>query len=224
MVAERLFVDDEEAKNSPRQFGGIPGVDYGGGDIKYKDLNGDGLIGGLDMAAIGKPTVPKITYGFGVSVGYKAFDFSTFFQGLGETSFFINPANTGPFINTRAPGGTLAENGLLKAFADDHWSEENRNIYALWPRLSTKIVPNNTVNSTWWLRDGSFLRLKQVEIGVDLLQVLGDKLNLRTLRLYTSGTNLISWSKFKLWDPELGGNGLNYPLQRVVNVGLQVGF
>jgi len=229
-IAERLFVDDEEALNSPTQFG-TPGIDYGGGDIKYKDLNGDGTITTLDRAAIGKPYVPKITYGFGLSAGYKRLDVSLFFQGLGETSFFINPNSTGPFINSigngfdiRGGNGLLSENGLLQAYADDHWSEDNKNVYALWPRLSTNPIENNQQTSTWWLRDGSFLRLKQVEIGFDLLKGLEDKIQLTRLRLYVTGSNLLTWSTFKLWDPELKGNGLNYPLQRTINVGLQVGF
>ena len=229
-IAERLFVDDKEALNSPKQFG-TAGEDYGGGDIKYRDLNNDGIITALDKAPIGKPLIPKITYGFGVSVGYKRLDISMFFQGLAETSFFINPVKTAPFINTLNGtaildgNGKLSENGLLKAYANDHWSEDNKNVYAIWPRLSTKIVKNNTETSTWWLRDGSFLKLKQVEIGFNLLiKSLKNKLNLNRLRIYATGNNLVTWSKFKLWDPELKGMGLNYPLQRTVNLGLQVGF
>ncbi|SNY95406.1 TonB-dependent receptor [Flagellimonas pacifica] len=233
-IAERLFVDDEEALNSPIQFG-TPGVDYGGGDIKYKDLNGDGQITfEADAAPIGKPTIPKITYGFGLSGGFKNFDLSCFFQGLAETSFFIDPVRTGPFINSlvgqqnddiivSTGNGLLSENGLLQAYADSHWSEENRDVYALWPRLSTEIVQNNVQSSTWWLRDGSFLRLKQVELGYDLADALNND-SVQRFRIYLSGTNLVTWSKFKMWDPELGGRGLNYPLQRVFNLGIQLGF
>ncbi len=233
-IAERLFVDDEEAKNSPLQFG-VPGDHqgggYGGGDIKYKDLNGDGIISDLDRVPIGKPTIPKITYGFGFSVGYKRWDMSAFFQGLAEVSFFIDPFNTGPFLNSLQGSnlnfqgnGILSENGLLQAYADSHWSEANKDIYAVWPRLSTSVVQNNVQSSTWWLRDGSFLRLKQMEIGFDILKGLEDKLDISRLRLYASGANLVTWSKFKLWDPELRGGGLNYPLQQTFNIGLQVGF
>lgn len=235
LIAERLFVDDEEAINSPLQFG-TPGVNYGGGDIKYKDLNNDGIISTLDAVPIGKPDIPKITYGFGISGGHKRWDLSVFFQGIAERSFFINPVNTGPFINTVAGSltdndiniiqgnGFLSENGLLQAYADNHWSEDNKDVYALWPRLSTEIVANNRETSTWWLRDGSFIRLKQMEIGFNLLKGLEDKTNLTRLRLYATGTNLITWTNFKLWDPELAGNGLNYPLQRTINLGFQIGF
>lgn len=231
-IAERLFVDDEEALNSPTQFGS-PGTDYGGGDIKYKDLNGDGVITSLDQAPIGKPQVPKVIYGLGLSAGYKRFDVNVFFQGLGEVSFFINPVTTGPFINSiqeaginalNEGNGALSENGLLQGYADSYWSEENRDIYALFPRLSSSVVENNVKTSTWWLRDGSFLRLKQVEVGYNLLKSTENKLGMTNFRIYATGTNLFTWSKFKLWDPELGGNGLNYPLQRVFNLGVHIGF
>jgi TonB-linked SusC/RagA family outer membrane protein len=232
-IAERLFVDDEEALNSPVQFGS-PGIDYGGGDIKYKDLNSDGVITTLDQAPIGKPQIPKIIFGGGISLGYKRFDINVFFQGLSEVSFFINPITTGPFINSiqhaginavRDGGnGALSENGLLQAYADSHWSEENRDIYALWPRLSSRIIENNVQRSTWWLRDGSFLRLKQAEVGYTILKDSQNKLGLTNVRVYATGTNLFTWSKFKLWDPELGGNGLNYPLQRVINLGVHIEF
>ncbi|MEQ9289393.1 MAG: TonB-dependent receptor [Cyclobacteriaceae bacterium] len=231
-IAERLFVDDEEALHSPRQFG-TPGVDYGGGDIKYRDLNGDGQITDLDRTGIGNPTVPKITYGVGFSAGYKRFDFSIFFQGLGQTSFFINPVAVGPFINTvnfsglgfiTGGNGSLGENALLQAFADNHWSEEDKDVYAAWPRLSDRRIENNEHSSTYWMRNGSFLRLKQIEIGYNLLKNGENKLGMSSFRIYATGTNLHSWSKFKLWDPELRENGLNYPLQRVINLGVQVGF
>ena len=232
-IAERLFIDDEEAINSPTQFG-APGVDYGGGDIKYKDLNNDGIITALDKAPIGKPTLPRITYGFGISAGYKKFDVNVFFQGLSEVSFQINPFRTAPFLNTitgslsgdlrlSEGNGILSENGLLQAYADDHWSEENPNPYALWPRLSVDRVENNMQSSTWWLRDGSFIRLKQLEVGYTIMDEKGF-LGISKLRAYLTGTNLFTWSAFDLWDPELKGEGFNYPLQQVFNFGIHIGF
>ncbi len=234
LIAERLFVDDAEALNSPSQFG-TPRVDYGGGDIKYKDINGDGTISDLDRVPIGKPTVPKVTYGFGFSIGFKRLDLNMFFQGIAGRSFYINPATTGPFVNSLSSGGLsrsnfgqngiLSENGLLKAYAESHWSEDNKNVFALWPRLSTSIINNNNRLSTWWLRDGAFLRLKQVELGYTLIDgTIKDDVIISKLRFYVTGTNLLEWSKFKLWDPELAGNGLNYPLQRVINFGLHISF
>jgi TonB-linked SusC/RagA family outer membrane protein len=210
-IAERLFVDDAEVANSPTQFG-----DYMGGDIKYKDLNGDGKINELDMAPIGYPEDPEIVYGFGMSSGYGPFDFSFFFQGLARESFWIDPDKTAPFLN--------GQNALMQAYADSHWSEENRNIYAIWPRLSPTTVENNTQPSTWWMRDGSFLRLKSIEFGYSLPKKIISRIHLSQFRIYFSGTNLLTFSKFKLWDPEMGGNGLQYPVQRVFNLGVQVSF
>ncbi|MFD1616277.1 SusC/RagA family TonB-linked outer membrane protein [Gelatiniphilus marinus] len=210
-VAERLFVDQAEVNNSPEQTFG----EYSGGDIKYRDINGDGKISALDRVPIGNPTVPEMTYGLGISAGYKNFDVSCFFQGSGNSSFWINPYNTAPFVGERQ---------LLKAWADDYWSETNRNIYAKWPRLSDNFVQNNNQTNTWFMQDGAFLRLKQAEFGYSLSDKLITKLKMEKVRFYVSGTNLLVLSKFKLWDPELAGNGLNYPNQRVFNLGVNLSF
>jgi len=211
-IAERLFVDDEEVKNSPTQLG-----EYRGGDIKYRDINGDGVITQADQVPIGLPTTPEIVYGFGGTVGYKHFDFSAFFQGEARTSFFINSENISPFVIN---GG--AQNGLLKAVQKSHWSEDNRDLYAFWPRLSDYFVENNNQTSTWWMRNGSFLRLKTVEIGYNAPDKLINKIHINAVRLYLNASNLFVLSKFKMWDPEMGGSGLGYPIQRTYNIGLTV--
>ncbi|MFI0430571.1 SusC/RagA family TonB-linked outer membrane protein [Mariniflexile sp. HMF6888] len=225
-IAERLFIDHEETLNSPTQFG-----EYTGGDIKYRDVNGDGQITENDMVPIGYPTVPEIVYGFGGTVGYKNFDFSVFFQGAARTSFFINPNNISPFVtgyvvdgNGRPVADGLGQNGLLSVIAEDHWSEANRDSYAFWPRLSDTYIENNNQPSTWWMRDGSFLRLKTIEAGYNFPESLVSKIGMQSARLYFSGNNLAVWSKFRLWDPEMGGNGLGYPIQSVYNLGLKVDF
>ena len=222
-LAERLFIDDEEAANSPSQISF--GSEYGGGDIKYTDVNGDGVITTADRVPIGMPTSPEIIYGFGASMGWKGIDFSVFFQGLANESFWIdastnynpskNIAGTAPFVNNTQ---------LLKAYADSHWSENNRDIYALWPRYSAKPNYNNSATSTWWMRDGSFLRLKQLELGYTLPYKWTKGLRIENLRIYLQGNNLLCWSRFKLWDPELASSGLNYPIQRTFNIGAHVTF
>lgn len=210
-VAERLFVDQDEVNNSPIQSFG----EYSGGDIKYRDINGDGRISALDKVPIGNPTVPEIVYGAGFSVGYKGVDLSCFFQGAANSSFWIDTASTAPFYNQQQ---------LIKAYADDHWSETNRNVYAMWPRLSDKLMANNSQYNTWFMQDGAFLRMKTAEIGYTLPDDLTTKLKMDKVRFYGSGTNLFVLSKFKLWDPELAGNGLGYPNQRVFNLGVNVTF
>jgi len=224
-IAERLFIDDDEVLNSPSQnFGSAVNI---AGDIKYKDVNGDGAITSLDQVPIGFPTVPEIIYGFGFSFGWKAFDISTFLQGSANSSFWmggtvkINGSNrTGP-VNVQP----FAEGKqVLKAFADSHYSLENQDIYALWPRLSIDNQSNNMQFSNWWLRNGNFLRVKQMEVGYSLPQRIAERIHTKSLRVYVSGTNLFTLSKFKLWDVEMAGNGLGYPVQKVFNLGVNVTF
>lgn len=216
-VAERLFVDDEEVANSPTQFGS-----YMAGDIKYKDINRDGKITDLDKVPIGFPTTPEINYGFGLSMGYKAFDVSFFFQGSARQSFWVDLQNTTPFLDGNTGDGLIGHNAVIRAFANSYWSEENRDVYAMWPRLANYAVDNNRKLSTWFMQDATFLRLKSAEIGYTLPQALTNRFFVQNLRIYASGTNLLTWSGFKLWDPEMAGNGLGYPVQRVINLGLTV--
>lgn len=218
-IAERLFVDEEEVKNSPTQFG-----EYMAGDIKYRDVNGDGKISELDKVPIGYPTTPEINYGFGLSVGYKGLDASFFFQGSGRQSFWLDLKKITPFLDGDGGDGLLGQNAVLDVIANSYWSENNRNPYAFWPRLANQSVENNNQTSTWFMQDATFLRLKSVEIGYTVPKNLVKKFKVQNLRFYVSGTNLLCWSKFKLWDPEMAGNGLGYPVQRVINVGLNLGF
>ncbi|MBO9620711.1 MAG: TonB-dependent receptor [Niabella sp.] len=237
LIAERLFTDNVEVVNSPQQGFG----QYMAGDIKYRDLNGDGKITSLDYAPIGWPTVPEITYGFGGTLAYKnLFDFSLFFQGSARSSFLIDagshPASDGsgniagisPFVtNPRTISGNniiVAQSGLLDIIAKDHWSEDNRNPYAFWPRLSSAVNNNDAMPSTWWLQNGNFLRLKQIDIGFNPNNRLLKKYKLQLLRIYASAQNIFTFSNFKLWDVEMAGNGLGYPLQRVFSLGIRLGF
>jgi TonB-linked SusC/RagA family outer membrane protein len=223
-IAERLFVDDVEARNSPSQIFSSNGLAPQGGDIKYRDLNGDGKIDGADQTFIGNPTIPRMVYGYGLSSGYKNFDLSAFFQGQAQVSFFIDPSRTSPFIQSPDKAYESGNTQLLKAFADDHWSEENQNLYAQYPRLGVNgaQIENNRQGSTWWMRDGSFMRLKSLEIGYSLPLRIAQKMKMSKCRIYFNGLNLYTWSPFKLWDPEIGGNGFAYPIQKVFNVGLNV--
>lgn len=207
-IAERLFVDDLDAQNSPKQSFGP----YGGGDIKFRDVNGDGKITELDQVPIGYPTTPEIVYGFGLSTGFGKFDFSIFFQGLARESFWIDVDATSPFVGEQRQ--------LLQVWADNHWSEDNRNIYAQWPRLGVDVSENNKQTSTWFMRNGALLRIKSAEIGYTLPDKLLNRLHLGNARVYVNGLNLYTFSKFNLWDVEMGGNGLGYPIQLILNAGL----
>ena len=217
-IAERLFIDDNEVANSPTQFG-----TYMAGDIKYRDVNNDGQITALDKVPIGYPTSPEIIYGFGGSFGYKNFDISVFFQGLGRESFWIDYNNTSPFFSNNE-GSLYGTNQLAKFIADSYWNEDSRDIYAIWPRLSTSSIDNNDQVNTWFMRNGSFLRLKSAELGYTLPVRVSQRAGLKKARIYLNGTNLLTWSKFKLWDVEQGASAFNYPIQRVYNIGLLLNF
>jgi TonB-linked SusC/RagA family outer membrane protein len=217
-IAERLFVDEREAENSPSQWGKPVA-----GDIKYRDINNDGKISALDEVPIGHPTVPEITYGFGLSAGYRGFDASFFFQGSARRSFWLDVNAIQPFMDS-SDDGLIGQNAVIKPIQENYWSESNRDPYAFWPRLSNYAIENNRQTSTWYMHDASFLRLKTVEIGYSLPQNLTKKFFVSNLRVYASGTNLMRWSGFTFWDPEMGGNGLGYPLQRVLSVGINVGL
>ncbi len=226
-IAERLFIDDADVRNSPTQFGSTQVM---AGDIKFRDLNGDGIINDRDMAPIGYPTTPEIQYGFGSSIGIKSFDFSFFFNGVHRRSFWIDYNTTSPFFNTtgsnNTPGSLVGNNALMQFIADSYWSETNRDPYATWPRLATALsqVSHNNQRSTWFMRDGAFLRLKSVEFGYTLPEKMMSKAKINNLRIYLSSSNVFSISKFKLWDVEMAGNGLGYPIQRTFNVGLNLSF
>ncbi|SEP42895.1 TonB-dependent receptor [Mucilaginibacter sp. OK283] len=222
-IAERLFVDDQEAANSPTQIFNGSGIKPQGGDIKYRDLNGDGKIDVLDMAYLGYPQTPEIVYGFGFSTGYKGFDLSAFFQGQARVSFFVDPTRVSPFIQSPDPY-VYGNTQVLSEFANSHWSEEHQDLYAAYPRLgvNSTVISNNLQPSTWWLRDGSFMRLKSLEVGYTLPARIAKSLRVSNLRIYFNGLNLLTWSPFKLWDPEQGGNGFAYPIQKVYNIGLNV--
>ncbi|WP_222439171.1 SusC/RagA family TonB-linked outer membrane protein [Echinicola salinicaeni] len=211
-IAERLFVDEEEVANSPVQFGD---TELMPGDIKYRDINRDGVINNDDRVPIGYPTQPEIIYGFGSSIQFKRFDFNFYFQGSARSSFFIDHWAIQPFYQD---GGR--QTGLLQVVADDYWSEENPDLYAFWPRLSTWRIDSNNRQSTWWMRNGSFIRLKNIDIGYNIGEFKPFGIN--SGRIYFSAINLFSISKFKMWDVEMGGNGMNYPIQSVYNLGLSI--
>src|SRR5690606_5468570 len=154
-------------------------------------------------------------YGASFTVMYKAFDVNFFIQGSGRSSFFVEPLALQPFTGN-------GQKALVQLIADDHWSETNRDVYAFWPRLSQYNIANNNQRSTWWLRDGTFVRLKQAEVGYTLPENLTKRAYVSNMRIYLSGTNLAYWSRFKLWDPEMAGLGLGYPLQRVFNLGVSI--
>ena len=217
LIAEGLFVDDEDIANSPKQeFSNVRP-----GDIKYRDINGDGVVNTYDQVAIGYTTTPEINYGFGVSVGWKGFDFSVFFSGVDHVTRIIGGANLyGSSSNVIRNGQVFAD------VAVNRWTLDNQNPNAPYPRMSLTLDnTNNKQSSTYWQRDMSFLRLKNAEIGYTLPKRLTKKAGMSTVRFYIQGLNLLTFSDFDLWDPELNSNyGNQYPTMRTYTLGVNVKF
>ena len=223
LQAERLFTEDDFDANGNLKFG-IPTQDVGSatvrpGDIKYKDMNGDGVITDADEGYIGGTVDPRIVYGFGGNVSYKNWDLNFFFQGVGDTWRVIG--NTQYFI----PGSGQGVQGNVYSNYLDRWTEDNPSQDVFWPRLSETSNQNNYRASTWWKKNMSFLRLKTLEIGYTLPKEITDKICSKGIRIYLSGNNLFCFSPFDMWDPELDSNtGLKYPTMRSFMVGVNLNF
>lgn len=231
-IAERLYEDgdfditfDENGKEIYTLREGVPySLDYPNpkpGDIKYADLNGDGVIDkNFDLSTdIGYPFVPEIIYGFGANFIYKGVYASVFFQGAANTSLNLLAQRAfSPFYE-----GLDASN-VRQEIIDSHWTKENPSQNVLYPRITHTGNVNHITASTWWLRDASFLRLKNVEFGYNLPKKTASKIKINQARVYIMGQNVALWDKVKLQDPELGssGGGSQYPLPRTWSLGLEL--
>ena len=220
LIALGLFKDYDDIRNSPRQdFGTVQP-----GDIKYKDVNGDGVVNDGDKVAIGATTRPNMIYGFGISASWKGLDVNVHFQGAGKTSFFIDGPTVYAFSSGEW-GNILADvagsNRWIEHEISGTMSTENPN--ASYPRLRYGGNNNNYRQSTYWLRNGSYLRLKTLELGYSIPKPLVNKIRFNNIRLFLRGSNLLTFSSFKLWDPELGSStGTEYPLAKSFTLGLSV--
>jgi TonB-linked SusC/RagA family outer membrane protein len=215
LVSLGLFRDYDDIRNSPQQMFGevMPG------DIKYKDVNGDGKVDDTDVLAIGATTKPNLTYGFGLAANWKNIDINVHFQGVGKSSYFIDGSSVYMF-----QGGDGWGNVLNELANSNRWVlGTNEDPNADYPRLTYGANSNNYRKSTFWIKDGSYLRLKTLDIGYTFPKSLVNRARLSSARVFFVGTNLLTFSKFKLWDPELGNpNGKVYPLSRTLSVGLSV--
>lgn len=222
-IAEGLFIDQDEIDNSPFQGGEVQP-----GDIKYKDIDNNGIIDNRDATAIGYPETPRIIYGFNTFIHYKKFEFSCAFQGCGNRAFWIDPQQVSPFYKNRA---------LLTAFAKDHWTPESTKERPLWPRLSVNNltlhnpqekfdsdIDNERRRSTYFMQNGKFLRCKKIELAYYLNSKFLEKAKIKNFKIYCSANNPFIISGFKIWDVELGNNGFNYPIQKTYTLGVNLSF
>lgn len=209
---------EEDFENGQLKHG-IPIPSFGDvkpGDIRYEDLNGDMVIDAFDQSPIGRPWVPEVIYGFGTTLRYGGFDFGIFFQGA---SNFTNMLGGDTFIPGSGGGGL----GNIYANVDDRWTPDKPRDDVFWPRLSIFDMDHNTQSSTWWLRDASYLRLKNVELGWSLPQQWINQVKIQNARVAVRGTNLFTWAPFSMWDPEIGSSdGLRYPNMQVYSFGIEL--
>lgn len=190
-----------------RQFGR-----FAPGDIKYKDQNGDGVINTSDQVIIGS-TIPRYTYGLNLFLGYRNFDFTSFIQGVGKADGYLNNNATMPFFL----GGSMQEQHK------DSWTPDNQD--ARFPRMAFNET-NNTQNSSFWLKDASYLRMKTLQLGFTFPQKMLRLANLQSVRLYVNGQNLFTidnfWHGFDVESPI--GPGNHYPQTKLYTVGLDLKF
>ncbi len=207
-IADGLFKDQADIDASADQslFGSVVMP----GDIKYRDVDGDGRITADDQVMLSPyGRLPRIQYGIGVSVTWKKFDVSVFFNGSAKRKIMLTDQGAGiyPFC-----ANDSNDHNLMQWIADGHWSEGKDNSNVVYPRLGIldTQISNNQQPSSFWMKDAGFLRFKTLEIGYSFPYC----------RVYLSADNLFVWSPFKYWDPELNSN--SYPMSRMVNIGVQV--
>lgn len=216
-IALGLFSDSTEILASPSQAG-----DVRPGDIKYKDLNGDGIINSYDQTAIGFGAVPRMLYGLNFGFGYRGFDLSLFFQGAGLVDFnYASGFGTTPF----SEGATY---GNMYNMVTDRWTGDTKtsNPRPFYPRMSTnQTITTNYQTSTWWIKRADYVRLKNAEIGYNFSARTLKRFAVSKMRIYINGTNLFTKSRWNIWDPELGdGRGTSYPNTTMYNVGFRISF
>ena len=215
-IADGLFQTSEEVKNAPFQYG-----NSAAGDIRYRDISGpngvpDNKIDSYDRTILGN-YFPRYEYSLNLSAQYKGFDATIFFQGVGKKDNYLAGTAAQPFYSANFQG-------TMFDYQKDYWSPNNMG--AAYPRLTVNSIPNNYVTSSFWVRSAAYLRLKNVVLGYTLPTALTTKAKIKSARLYVSGQNLITWTKFfPGFDPEQRDTGGEfYPIMRTYTVGLNINF
>lgn len=216
-IADGLFQSQAEVDNHADQSG-VGGIARPG-DIRYKDLNGDGVINEYDKTYIGHGDVAPLTFGFGMNLTYGNFYLSAFFEGVQGADREMSGIARSPFSGS--------ENNNVYALTTDRWTEQNHATNPFFPRLAYGKVANanNNVTSTYWIKDVSFIRFKTLNFGYNLPNEMFKNTGFKNARIYFDAVNLFYWSPFKLWDPEMNtGNGNRYPNTRNLAIGIQIHF
>jgi TonB-linked SusC/RagA family outer membrane protein len=211
-ISDGLFQDEKDILTSPKQTFSQTRV----GDIKYKDINGDGIIDSYDRLPVGHPRLPEMTFGFGGTIGYKSFDLSIYFTGAANSSIYIGGQSMFAFYDG------IGVNNVIREYYDNRYTASNP--LAKYPAIDEGNNPNNYMLSDFWMRNGNYLRLRNAEIGYNLPALVTERLKLKSLRLFVNAMNLFTWDHIKFMDPESDDGTGGYPLQRSLNFGLQIDF
>jgi len=215
-----LFQSEEEIANSAVYGPTLPG------DIKLRDVNGDGRITWeQDIVPIGKSSIPEMMFGLNINGQYKNFDFSMFFQGAAIVDVALCGlySDKGVYDNTFYTKPFYVDGNTPYYLVEKAWTPENTN--AEYPRLGIVSRDNGGKFSSWWMVDGSYLRLKSAQIGYTIPRSITNRIGLEKIRAYVSGSNLFTLSHLKHLDPEMPNvNQGYYPQQRVFEFGLNLTF
>lgn len=209
-----IYKSQDEINNAPKD---LVGAELRPGDLHYKDLNKDGQIDESDKTIIGNPT-PKYAYGFNLSLEYQNFDCSIFFQGVAGNKIYN-------YLYQQGTVGDSRYNEGINRLSDvkNRWAPENPN--ADFPRIAFHdydYAKNNRFSS-FWLQDGSYLRLKTFQLGYTVPTTVLNKLSVEKIRCYVSVNNLLTFTKYKGFDPEIGINSTGYTDVFTTNKDLQIG-
>jgi TonB-linked SusC/RagA family outer membrane protein len=216
-VANGLFNTWEEVNDPNRPIYSWANNKIQPGDIRYKDINGDGFINDLDQVPIGFSDFPEVVFGVSFGAEWKGFDFSVLFQGASNVSAFPSRRTFRGFYEN-----TGATRDLLKSWSQERYENGETIVY---PRLAIDQGGQNYAVSTYWLEDASYLRLKNAEIGYTFRGNLLKQIGVGSLRLYLNGNNLLTWCRLLPGqDPEYKSYDESYPVTRVINFGLNVNF
>lgn len=214
-----LFQTQEQLDNRPTGPGGTQSL----GDLMYDDVNGDGQITKDDFVKIADSSTPEINFSLTTNFSYHNFDISALWQGAAICDILLSHTSNSVFDNTMYTRPFYGGGNAPYYLVENAWTPENTN--AKYPRLSTKWNGNNGWPSSWWVKDGSYLRLKNAQFGYTLPKSILTLLGIAKCRMYVAGTNLLTFSSFKYVDPEMVNvNNGYYPQQKTYSVGVNVTF
>lgn len=232
-ISMGLFKDDADIANSPKQTFG----NYLPGDIKYKDVNGDGIIDSDDQVPLSYPDFPRLMYGFGGEVSYKKWTLGVLFKGTGRTDIYYTKYENGkgyiPFLNGKVGNVLDIVNDQANRWTPESYSgtKDTENPNAKFPRLSYGNNQNNSQISTFWRDDAKYLRLQEVSLNYNLKERFLKKVGVSSIDIQLLASDLYVWDKIKHWDPELAtyngegnSNGISYPIPTRFTLQLYINF